>query len=79
VLDAGALAEAVSVSVDEPPAVTVVGENAAVTPAGRPEIDSAIDCAAPDRMAVVTVVVEDAPDASEMLVGERLNEKSSGA
>src|SRR5207247_6248667 len=46
-----------NVNVDEPPAVTVVGLNDPVTPAGAPLNDNATDCAAPLVTAVLIVDV----------------------
>ena len=50
-----AVAEAVTVSVELPPAATVAGENDPLAPAGRPETDSAIDCVLPFNAPVATV------------------------
>ena len=69
-------AEVASVRVDEPPDVTDVGLNVAVTPDGRPLAESATDCADPDVVAVLTVVVAELPAATEPEVGEAAMEKS---
>jgi hypothetical protein len=52
---AGATALVVTVSVELPPALTVVGENVPDAPAGKPETESAIDWVLPFTAAVVTV------------------------
>src|SRR5262245_10974733 len=49
------------VSVELPPAVTVVGENEPVTPLGSPETLSAIDCVLPLTAVVVTVYCVELP------------------
>jgi hypothetical protein len=72
----GAVAEAVTVSVELPPATTVVGANEAVAPAGRPETDSAIDCVLPFNAPVATVYVVLLPVTMDRLAGETASEKS---
>ena len=67
------------VSVDEPPEVTDVGENEAVTPDGRPLALSDTDCAAPEVVAVETVAVALAPASTVPLVGLTAIEKSLAA
>ena len=53
----GAVApSAARVSIDEPPAVTLLGANVAVAPAGTPLADSAIVSAVPAVETVDTVV-----------------------
>src|SRR3569833_2590376 len=64
------------VSVEEPPDWTVAGLNVAVAPAVRPEADSVIDCAAPEVIAVLTVVVTEAPGCTEPEAGFSATEKS---
>jgi len=54
-------APAASVSVDDPPALTLVGANIAVAPAGRPLAASAIVSGVPAVAAVDTVVVPEVP------------------
>lgn len=61
VVDAVAVDATARVSVELPPAVTVAGEKVPVTPLGRPETLSAIDCALPFSGAVDTVNVALAP------------------
>jgi hypothetical protein len=46
-----------NVRVDEPPELTDAGLKLALTPAGRPDAESATDCAAPDVTAVAMVEV----------------------
>src|SRR4051794_380334 len=72
----GAVAEAVTVSVELPPATTVAGENEALVPAGRPETDSAIDCVLPFNAPVATVYVVLLPTTMDRLAGETAREKS---
>jgi hypothetical protein len=52
---AGAVAAAVSVSVELPPAVTDVGLKRPVTPVGNPDTDSAMVCVLPLSADVVTL------------------------
>src|SRR5689334_7963445 len=54
---AAAVADADTVSVAEPPAVTEVGLRVTLTPAGAPVADSATDCAVPPTTDVDTVAV----------------------
>src|SRR5579859_3047172 len=65
-----------SVRVLLPPAVTDAGLKDAVTPAGRPEADSAADSAVPETRAVETVAVAAEPAVTEPEVGEAAIEKS---
>jgi hypothetical protein len=65
-----------SVSVDDPPAVTDVGENDAVTPLGRPLALSETVCAEPDVTAVETVVLVPEPAATDADDGLSEIEKS---
>jgi len=64
---------------DDPPEVTEVGENVAVTPLGAPVNESATVCAAPDVVAVLTVVEPDAPWTTDTEVGDAVTEKSGVA
>jgi hypothetical protein len=64
------------VSVDDPPAVTEVGENEAVAPLGRPLAVSETVCAEPDATAVETVALVPAPAATDASVGLSESEKS---
>jgi hypothetical protein len=70
------VAPAASVSVDDPPAVTLVGTNVAVAPAGNPLAVSAIVSAVPAVTAVDTVVVPELPWTTLTVVGDALIEKS---
>jgi hypothetical protein len=72
----GVDADVASVRVDEPPDVTDVGLNVAVTPDGRPLAEKATDWADPAVVAVLTVVVAELPAATEPEVGEVATEKS---
>ena len=72
-------AAAVSVSVDVAPAVTVVGTNAAVTPAGRSWMLSAIVSAVPLVDAVVIVYVAVAPRRTLFVGGVAVIVKSLAA
>src|SRR5262249_32007590 len=69
-------APAVRVSVDEPPAVTLVGANVAVAPAGKPLAVSAIVSAVPAVTAGDTVVVPELPWTTVTVAGDALIEKS---
>ena len=73
-----AVAEAVSVSVDEPPEFTAAGANDAVTPLGRPLALRAMLSAWPETIAVETVDVPLAPCWTLTLAGLALIEKSGG-
>src|SRR5690348_17743620 len=64
------------VSVEEAPDWMVAGVNVAVAPAGRPDADSVIDCAAPEVIAVLIVVVAEAPGCTEPEAGFSATEKS---
>jgi hypothetical protein len=64
------------VSVDEPPAVTDVGENEADAPLGRPLALNETVCAEPDVTAVETVVLVPEPAVTEADVGLSETEKS---
>ena len=72
----GVDADVAMVSVEEPPEEIVAGLNVAVAPAGRPEADSVIDCAAPEVIAVLIVVVAEAPGCTEPDAGFSATEKS---
>jgi hypothetical protein len=65
-----------SVNVAEPPAVTVAGLNDAVTPLGAPVTDNAMDCAEPAAIAVLMVVLVEAPAVMLTEGGEAAREKS---
>src|SRR3954471_2644696 len=67
---ADAAAAAVSVSVELPPAVTEVGLNAPVTPAGSPDTDQVTVCALPLITVVAALNVVDDPAATVRLPGE---------
>src|SRR5262245_28252479 len=69
----------VSVSVELPPAVTLVGLNDALASAGRPLMESDTFCALPDVTAVLMVVVPLDPCATETVVGFALIEESFAA
>jgi hypothetical protein len=73
------VASAASVSVDEPPAVTLLGANVAVAPAGRPLADNAMVSGVPANAVVDTVVVPLAPCTTVTVVGAALIEKSGKA
>ena len=75
---AGVEADVESVSVDDPPEVTLAGENDADPPDGSPLADSDTDCALPEVVAVDTVVVVPLPTATVPEVGLTAIEKSSG-
>jgi hypothetical protein len=66
----------VSVSVDDEPDVTVLGENDAVTPVGRPLALSDTDSALPEATAVETVAVPFDPSATLAELGLTEIEKS---
>ena len=66
------------VNVADPPAVTEEGLNDAVTPAGKPPVDNATDCADPDVAAVATVAVVDPPAVTDPEEGLAEMEKSLG-
>ncbi len=71
------VAPAVRVNVELAPAVTLVGLNAAVAPAGRPVTESETVWAAPEVTAVPIVEVTPAPPCTDdTLVGLALIEKS---
>ncbi len=72
-------ADAVSVSVALPPALTEAGLKLAVTPAGSPLALNAIDCAPPETTAVLTVAAPLAPCWIESDAGETATEKSFAA
>src|SRR6185436_6599552 len=76
---AGAAAEVVTVSVELPPAVTVVGENVPVAPAGRPETESEIDCVLPFTAVVATVYAALLPTTTDWLAGDTATVKSGAA
>lgn len=63
-------------SVEPPPAVTEVGTNAAVAPAGRPVAESATLCAEPLVRAVLMADVPLWPWVTVTAVGDALIEKS---
>jgi len=69
------VAPAASVSVDEPPAVTLVGANVAVAPAGNPLADSAIVSGVPAVATVDTVVVPELPWTTVTVAGDAVIEK----
>ena len=72
----GAVAVVVTVSVELPPATTVVGENDPLAPAGRPETESAIDCVLPFNAPVATVYVVLLPATMDRVAGDTATEKS---
>jgi hypothetical protein len=61
--------------VDDAPAVTVLGENEVVTPAGLVPVDSVTLCADPDVTWVLTVAVAEEPGATVADDGETDTEK----
>src|SRR5438132_101682 len=69
---------AVSVSVELPPAVTAAGEKLPVTPVGRPETLSEIDCVLPFSAVVDTMYVPLAPCAIACEAGDTATVKSGG-
>ena len=73
---AGVEADVDRVSVEEPPEVTLAGENDAVTPDGSPLAASETDCALPDVVAVETAVLAALPAATVPDVGLTETEKS---
>jgi hypothetical protein len=70
--------DAVKVSVEDEPELTVDGLNEAVTPLGRPLALSATDSELPEVTAVETVAVAFAPAATLTFVGLTETEKSLG-
>src|ERR1700730_12835058 len=74
----GAALPAFTVSVLEPPLVTLVGLSDAVAPLGAPVTVRLTVCALPDVVAVLIVDVPDVPWASERLVGDAPMLKSFG-
>ena len=70
--------DALNVSVEEEPELTVDGENDAVTPLGRPLALSETDCELPEVTAVETVAVAFEPAATLRFVGLTETEKSLG-
>ena len=70
------LDEVLIVAVDEAPAVTEAGLNAALAPAGRPLAEKVTVCAAPPVTAVETVVEAEPPAVTLPEVGEAATEKS---
>jgi hypothetical protein len=72
----GVDAEVLIVIVDDPPAVTELGLNEAVAPAGRPLADRDTVCAEPDVTAVLTVAETDPPGVVDLEVGDTEMEKS---
>ena len=79
-MPAGTEADAVSVStlvaLLPPIGVTGVGENAAVTPLGKPDAVRLVAALKPLRLATVTVLVPLAPGFIVTVVGDAPNEKS---
>src|SRR5450631_4250476 len=75
----GALADAVSVSVEVPPVVTLVGLNTPVTPDGRSSTHKEMVSLAPAVFAVVTVYGTEAPCATFCVAGRAAIEKSFAA
>jgi hypothetical protein len=73
-----ARAAAVNVSVDERPAVTLGGLNAAVTPAGSAPVDRVTVSAVPIVRAVLTVVCLAWPRVTATVEGATAIEKSLG-
>src|SRR5438067_3269378 len=76
--EAGAVEAAVRVRVELPPAVTVAGLKAPVTPVGRPATDRETLCVLPFSADVDTVYVAVAPAATVLLAGEIEMPKSGG-
>jgi hypothetical protein len=77
-LPAAADDDALNVSVEEEPELTVDGENDAVTPLGRPLALRETDCELPEVTAVETVAVAFEPAATLRFVGLTETEKSLG-
>ena len=73
-----AAADAVRVRVADPPAVTLVGVNDPVTPAGKPDTDSDTVCAVPLTRVVDTVTAADVPAITLTLGGLTASEKTLG-
>ena len=73
------VASAASISVDDAPAVTLVGTNVAVAPAGRPLADSAMVSGVPAVDTVATVVIPELPWTTLTIAGDALIEKSGFA
>src|SRR2546425_11012324 len=65
------------VKVELPPAVTALGLNVAVAPAGSPPALSVTVCAEPLTRAVVMVLVAPCPSSTVRVLGLALIEKSS--
>lgn len=76
---AAVLLEVTTVSVDEPPAVTVAGENVAVTFGGNPPMLKTIDCVLPLSAVVLTAYVPDAPATTVRDAGDTAVVKSDPA
>ena len=76
VLPAGAAADAVSVSVANPPADMLDALKTPLTPAGKPVTASAIVCDTPEITAVETVTTRLVPRASEIAPGNTVIAKS---
>lgn len=75
----GVIASAASVSVDEPPAVTLIGANVAIAPAGSPVADKLTVSAVPAVEVVDTAVVVERPWTTLTVVGDALIENSGRA
>lgn len=76
VVTLAAFADAKSVSVDDCPAVTLVGLKLPVIPAGRPASERDMVCATPDVTEVDTITVRLDPGAIATAVGDTASEKS---
>src|SRR3954468_8936287 len=76
--DGGAVDAAVRVKVELPPAVTVAGLKAPVTPVGRPDTDNEMVCVLPFSAEVDTVYAAVPPAATVLLAGETAMPKSGG-
>jgi hypothetical protein len=78
VVPAAAVELAEMVNVALPPAVTVAGENAPVTPLGSPEMLSPIDCVLPLTAVVLTAYEVELPAATVADAGDTATVKSAG-
>ena len=75
-VSSGVVASAATVSVELAPAVTLVGANVAVAPAGRPVAERVTVSGVPAVAVVDTVVVPELPWTTLTVVGDALIEKS---
>jgi hypothetical protein len=73
-----AVPETLKVRLEEPPVETDAGTKPALTPAGKPDADRAIDSGEPDTTAVLTAVPPLPPWATETVADPGAIEKSLG-